>query len=433
MLLVLFAHIWLFFALLRSLSHLVLCAEIWHFRYFVLLLYLLSGGVPNIMVNNYLENLLSFFTLFATYASVRAEMKYDYKKWLWYVAMALAIFLGYLTKGPVALFPLAFPFLWAVLLGSGIWVALGYTLAVFGLAGLAMIILFLNSPAAWEFMKIYHKLQVFSAILTNVDLNFPQPSARTPNTNGYFDRVLLTSKILFKQLLLPLGFYIVAILIAFWRERRLRFLPIIPSPVRNYPKLIAFFFLASLCASLPIMCSPTINSYYFMPSHSLYILGFSLLLLPYWLEIKPLLGSLKIHTNFFVKPNFWRSFSLGITFVLLAVCAFRFGKASRHSELILMAEQIAQIVPRYSQIYYEEEQMPKLSSFYVNKKLGLYDGVFNRYSGSVLVRLSEVKYATPKYLLLHSSRITHYADALKVYTLIASFEHGFQLYEYRGS
>lgn len=411
MFLVLCVHIGLFFALLKTLSQLTRNADIWNFRFAIILLYLLSGGIPSFMVNNYLDCLQSWFTFFATYASLRALLEYGYKKWLWYVAMAWAICLGYMTKGPVALFPLVQPLIWGYILRQ-IKTALLYSLFVVVLAILPILLLIWLNPEAREFMYIYHKLQVSSALMSNIDPNFPQPDGRYVNTNGYVERIFMLLKLLFNQQLLPL------ILLAFFyfRHKLRKRKNIFVFGDLIYKKTLLFFMVSAFCASFPIMLSPTIGNNYLMPAHTLYILVFSMLLLPFVRKLQ------------IPKPNFWRVFSVGITVILFVICVVRFGVASRHSELIQLAQQIAQVVPRYSRVYYEEEQMFKLSPFYVDKKLWSYDAVFNRYSGSVLVRLSEVKYATPKYLLLHSSRITHYADLLKAYSPIATYQHAFKLY-----
>lgn len=416
MLLVVLGHIWLFFAILRRISLLLRVVDIWNLRFAVVLMYLLSGGMPNWFANNFLECLLSLFALFATYASLRALMEYNYQKWLWYVLMGLAVFLGYLTKGPVALFTIAFPFIWGCLIRQKLW-GIVQSLLVLFVAVFAMGVLLLNSTSAWEFMKAYHKLQVLPAVLSNVDPNIQQPPGRTANAGDYWERIWLICRNIFLQILLPLGIFVFFYVRHFLLKHRYLFV----WGDMVYKKVLAFFLLASFAASVPIILSPSIYPNYFMPSHTLYVLFFSLLLLPFIRDLK------------LPKPNLWRKLSLVSCLILGIFCYAFYGKISRYSEIIELAEQVKKDVPKYSVVYVDENHIKAVYPRYADIHLFQYDPAFMRYSYSILKKLSEIKYDTPSYLLLHSSYLENYTDVLKVYSLVAKYNHGFQLYQYVGS
>lgn len=416
MLLLLIGKIWLFFAILRRLSLLLRTVQIWDFRFVAVLIYLLSGGIPNFYVNNFLELLLSLFTFFGCYAALRALMEYDYKKWLWYISLGIAVFLGYLTKGPVALFPLIFPIIWGLVIRRFLKGVL-YSFLGFFVACFLMGLLFLCSPSAWEFMKNYHKLQVFSALLINIYPDFPQPKGRGVTAIGYLDRLWIVLKILFEQILVPSLIFLFFYFRQCWLKKRFRF--ILGDMI--YKKTMVFFIVASLCASFPIIFSPSIAPHYFMPSHDLYCIWFFLLLLPFIRNVK------------IPWINFWRGFSLFVCLILLIVGIFRYGKPSRYGEIIELAEEVAKLVPRYNQIYCVDEQMQTLAQVYKKHPVYKYNANFMRYSHSILFDLSEVGYDTPNYLLLHSNYLSKYTDVLKVYTLVANLKYNFKLYKYTGS
>jgi len=60
--------------------------------------------------HNLLENTMSFFTILSMYFLIKASI-YKFKFFKYLIPSSICIVFGFLTKGPVALFPLSFFFL----------------------------------------------------------------------------------------------------------------------------------------------------------------------------------------------------------------------------------------------------------------------------------------------------------------------------------
>lgn len=119
------------------------------------------------MPNNFLDSTMGLFCLGSCYFQLRflkkeASHPRDY---IWLVFAGLSVFLALLTKGPVGLYPLAFPMIYAVANAPGEYrkgLRMVSVMSVIVLAGLAGLLVY--TPAR-EFLTTYFNGQVVQALL----------------------------------------------------------------------------------------------------------------------------------------------------------------------------------------------------------------------------------------------------------------------------
>jgi len=272
--------------------------------------------------NNLLENTVSIFTLFAVYFISKSFI--GTKKYFKYIGIFF-IFLGFLSKGLVALFPLILPLLFAITYGFKKYKFMPFHILFYTLILLFFFFIsFLIFPDLKTNLTEYLHLQISPIFSGNEDIT----------TNNRFSILL--------NLLLNLS---LPILILFffsfkeWKDKKsLNFL-------KNEKAI--FFFLIGLSASLPMIITLKQRNFYLSPSIPFYALAIS-----FW--IQPFIK--KIAENLSIKKL--KIFQI-VSFVLLGIAIIftfsRYGKYSLNEAMIKDVYTISETIPKVTIIYTTSE------------------------------------------------------------------------------
>ncbi len=248
--------------------------------------------------NNMLENVLMIFCGLSAYFFLMAQNKY--KVWL-LILSGILIALGFLVKGPVALFPIIFPF----------------------------VHLFFQKRN-FSFQNLFENLIPFISALVFIMLVYFSSEEVKFNLDNYFNRQVIRSltsiktvdsrfKIvfyLFSELIIPLA--LILIILVIQKFTRSGF---------NHNKAFIFTFLfTGLCAVLPMIVSLKQSRFYIIPSLSFFVIAFALIIdnLIKW----PIKGRLLQYRNHFSLLSIF-IFSSGIFSIL-----FHYNTIGRDKQMI---------------------------------------------------------------------------------------------------
>ncbi|MDD3011688.1 MAG: glycosyltransferase family 39 protein [Bacteroidales bacterium] len=201
------------------------------------------------MRNNLIENTYSLFTLLSVLFFVKAKKR----PWIWLTASGSMIFLAFLTKGVVTLYPLAVPFISFIVYRKDLsfrqmWVQTGWLFIVFILLTCGMFLLF--SDARILFSKWFENQLLLSIT----------------GGRGVTGRFYILGRLvqeLLPSLLLIVTFYCVA-----GRSKT-------ALPATTELRHGMFFLFIALSATLPLMVSLKQHDYYFVPALPFYALAFT--------------------------------------------------------------------------------------------------------------------------------------------------------------
>lgn len=312
-------RIYTFFTALISLMGIVLnwrlftkSTPYYHHSWLPVLLWIATPVVFWSYQSNMLENTLAAMCLFAVYFLTKYMIQNHYISLL---IGSLFIFLAFLTKGPVGLFPLAtIPLLWittqATSFGKAVWnslLVLVFTLLIYGIAHAL-------NPEITHHLTLYLKAQVMPSI----------EGSRENTTGNHF--AILGRLVL--ELIAPMVLLLLSLLIA----KRKRFQANFP-----FKKEGLFFLCIGLAASLPLTITLKQRGYYLVTALPYFILGISILLV---ILVLPLVE--KIRTG--VQKKLW----MGSIVVLIGTLLFSVmqrGKFSRDEQKIKDVIQLVAHIP----------------------------------------------------------------------------------------
>jgi 4-amino-4-deoxy-L-arabinose transferase-like glycosyltransferase len=211
--------------------------------------------------NNLLDTNMAFFDLLAFYFFMKAIYA-NAKKWFYFSLVSICVILAFFTKGPVGLFPVAFPFIYYLVynkkkIGSGLLLSLV-------IASIAALIfgLILQYDSAYVFFKTYFQQQILDSFLGKRE--------KVSSILGHFQIFVW----LFSYLLPVLAVLLIALI--FQRRKHAMF-----KIETSQKKLFLFLLLIAISASFPISLSIKQRAFYLIPSFIFYALAFAVLLLPY--------------------------------------------------------------------------------------------------------------------------------------------------------
>lgn len=216
--------------------------------------------------SNMLENTLGFFAIASVYASLRAAYSGSRATLGWTLLAAGCALGGVLCKGPVGLFPLATPVLFAIAFrrwtSRQLLAAVSLPLMFAALLG----VLLLNAPA-YQFLSIYFHSQVEASLASNREIYATRL--------GHLAPIGKIARELCAPMLIAAGLRIWAR----WRRRdadvetaRLEF-----GKHRVTRAALYFALLTAASASLPIMISPKQLGHYVAPSYPYYALALAIM------------------------------------------------------------------------------------------------------------------------------------------------------------
>lgn len=331
--------------------------------------------------NNMIEIQVSLFVLTSVYFGLRFVLDEQTKKYHYLVLSAVLLYAGFLTKGLVALFPMALYLVFALThrklsLGKA-FLYTGITIAVF--ATLFMVV-YLTSPSANYMLNFYFKERLLSRI------------EQTPTTSNRFELLFdLVSQ------LLPV-LIIVAGAFSIQRIRKLL-------PARNEGRRwFWFFLLMGFCGSMPIMLTMVQKGFYFMPSLSFYALAFSALILGFF-------PSCRFNVQHVFYSMFkWLSLLLSVASVVWVICSA--GKFSRDEAVLNEVHELGTLMEREGTINVDMDVYCTWNyQFYLQRYHRVYLDPTKTYRNYLLVKdLSKT-------------------DWLSRYRFVRQFASGFSLYE----
>lgn len=290
----------------------------YHNYYWIpLFLHSIIGVVGWSMANNMLENTMTFFVLLSFCFSLLAVNQLDsVRRLMFSLISGGVVFLAFLTKGMVGLFPLSGIFIISLVTNKVSFktcflmsIAMGIGLI------LPFIVLFLFVPEAIDSLNSYYEAQIVHS-LNKVEIS-----------NRFF---IIGS--LFQQLVPIL--LIVILTMVFGRK----YLP----SVKEYKREIVSFVLIGLSGVLPIMISLKQRDFYIVSAYPFFALGLSLLILPIWK-----VGIDNID-NTDLKLKGIKIFSVLLFSISIVISLFQFNRIGRDKNTISEIKQISKIIPKNS-------------------------------------------------------------------------------------
>lgn len=201
--------------------------------------------------NNLLENTMMIFTSLSVLFIILSLSK---NRWLNLLLAGVMLYLGFLTKGPVALFPLSLP-LWIYIINHDISfkrVIIDTTVVVIGLLT-PFLVVYLIEPASIESLLTYFNHQVVGSL----------KNARSVDSRLYIIENLLNN-------LIPIGILMLIV-----------FLLTVKSKVKNQRSKWTYVFLAlGLSGVIPIMVSMKQSSFYMLASFPFIIIALAEMIAP---------------------------------------------------------------------------------------------------------------------------------------------------------
>lgn len=214
--------------------------------------------------NNLLENVLTVLTLWSIYLLIIALKKEGIRRILVIVFSGVIIGFAVLTKGPPALFPLGFFFLYFMVFHKEYRVGLMLRDSIVLCVSLVLFftLLFALNKAALDAFTQYLNIQVFDSIAGKGRVG---------------SRLVLMKNLFFE--LLPLLLILLIFLGVYWKKRKHLFSDF------AYFRALIFLCFIGLSASVPLMISPKLSSFYLVPALPYFALAFAIILAPYLLHI----------------------------------------------------------------------------------------------------------------------------------------------------
>ncbi|MCT4582810.1 MAG: glycosyltransferase family 39 protein [Flavobacteriales bacterium] len=285
------------------------------FFWIPLLLHSIIGVVGWAVANNMLENTMTLFVLLSFYSALLAVNQKGTMSQLGLSLLAGGfIFMAFLTKGLVGLFPLSSIF-FISLFDHKVSIKSGILLSFIMLIGLLLpfSFLYLFVPEAIDSLNNYFQAQVVHS-LNKVEIS-----------NRYF---ILGS--LFQQLIPLLGL----VLLTFFLNRK-QWIKL------DTNRLQKVFFLVAIGLSgvLPIIISLKQRDFYIVSTYPFFALALGLLLVPFW---KKGVEQLELNTK---RYKGVKLISLFLLFVSLIITAFQFNRVGRDQEMIEDIQKISEVIP----------------------------------------------------------------------------------------
>lgn len=201
------------------------------------------------------------FVVLSVHLSLRGIQSRGTRSYIYFLLARLAVFLGVLSKGPVALFPLsAVALYWLLFRQTGFWkMLLANVVFLFGLIFPALFIYYTNADSR-QLFELFYERQVGASL----------SGLHTTVEHRSFIIIRLLSE------LIPMMIVVLGIVIAGWLLRKKNAVVTTPSM-----HLALLFLLIALAGSLPIAISHHQSGYYLVPSFAFYALAGAHLIAPW--------------------------------------------------------------------------------------------------------------------------------------------------------
>lgn len=275
--------------------------------------------------NNMLENTMGLFSMAAIYfLFVSIDIKSITRRIAFLLLSAFLIFLGFLSKGFPALFPLAFFFCYFFVFRSILNIRqtiLNSLILLLAFISIFLLLIGLNEPALESLTK-YIETQVLESL-----------RGERVVVSRWFIMIALLREIV-------IMFIVTVFMILIYYRKSFK-------QIKNEPKAIRFFLfflLIGLSASVPIMISPKQLSFYIVPSLPYFAIGFSIL-------IAHIVGN---YLNRIDQNSIWLKLFRVTGYLLLSISILlsvvNYGKYCRNEEMIKDVVTIGNYLPAKSTI-----------------------------------------------------------------------------------
>ncbi len=273
---------------------------------------------------NLIDSQLLTFCLLATWALVSGLINQS-ERALQYLLAVCFIFLGILTKGPVAVYPVALPFLYFMVFDrTKWWTGMIHSLILFSSVLLMFTLLLLLNPAALNFFKEYW----------NQRLSFAIMGGRSEGVRHGLGR-LYVLWILLRENSILISLCLVAIILSYVKR-----IPIVSSrPEKKWA--LVFLFLA-FAGTAPLALSTRQAGMYLIPSLVMFAIAAALFQYDF---VKYLLLKISPRTAIFISTLM----ILGIISVSIYALTI-FGKPSRDEGLLEDIHAIKPMIPKSNTI-----------------------------------------------------------------------------------
>jgi hypothetical protein len=273
--------------------------------------------------NNMLENTMCLFSLVAFYFLLLASGYTRPRKFIFILLAALALVLGFLSKGFPALFPLGFFVVYAFAYYNNyrFKTALPDTILLWSAFAGLILLLFMFNGDAYKSISMYINTQVVNSVSGN-----DRVGSRWPFISGFF-----------QQLAAPIGLFICA---AIYHKKPGIFL----SEVRPIKNVLLLTLFTGLSAFVPLLVSPKLSFYYLVPSFPYFALMFALLTGAFIQNLTERVESQKRVKHIF------RLVSYAVIFFTFGYTILNYGEPVRDKQLLADIDKIAGLVPSGSRI-----------------------------------------------------------------------------------
>jgi 4-amino-4-deoxy-L-arabinose transferase-like glycosyltransferase len=205
--------------------------------------------------NNMIENTMAIFTSLSVLFILKAMLQEGWLRTIWLVVAGLLIFIGLMSKGPVALFPLAVPFLfWLVYKSNRFSKIIFDTILLIAVTGIPLVVMLFISDAALESFQAYLDQQLIRSLSGN----------RLVVSRFSILSMLITQ-------LLPWILALTAAAIPLYLKRH-------SISFSSFYREALLFLLIGFSASLPMMVSPKQMEFYLLPSMPFFSVAIALVL-----------------------------------------------------------------------------------------------------------------------------------------------------------
>lgn len=274
--------------------------------------------------NNMIENTLSVFILSSFLFSFYTVNSKGKKTIRFCILAGIFTCAAFLTKGPVGLLPLAFPFLIGIFKYNIKPKQIALNSIVIMIPGILLIALIFLNPSASDFFKHYFNVQVFKSIHGDREIT----------AEGHFYLIYR----LLGELLPMIG--IAVLLFALRLKKNIRLF----RENRKNRNYIYMFIVLGISGSFPLLISPKQHGYYLVPAMVFFAFAFGII-------IYPIICSAFKNTVIGKKTfTFLKIISSLLLIGSVIFSVAQFGRYSRDEALLKDIDKIKAIVPKNTSI-----------------------------------------------------------------------------------
>mgnify|MGYP000037859171 CR=1 FL=1 len=282
-------------------------------------------GAPN----NLMDNSIVLPCLGACYFLVFAVQS-DRNPLLLNVSAIACLFVAFMIKGPVGLYPIAVPFLYSLVYKKNTFMKGTMDSVLLTISfGICLCILLFFEPAADYFTEYWNNR--LGAVLGG--------GREDASLHGLAKLKIV--KLVATELLVPLAVASFLLAVLKWKKIDLHW-------TSSDKQQSLFLFLLALSASLPIMLSSAQNKIYIIPGMAIYALAIASFVYPI------LKKWYSFHEENKVFNRNANAFFIAVFVGVLIYSGTEFGKFGREKELLSDLEKISSIIPKGSKVYADE-------------------------------------------------------------------------------